>query len=62
MYVVSIDSDQCTGCGQCAAACPSQIITVVEHKAQVSGDSSECLGCESCTALCEPGAVTVQEY
>jgi ferredoxin len=74
MFLVSIDTEACTGCGQCATSCPAQIITIVDQitqatdgerlvqKAQVIGDSGECLGCESCTVVCEVGGVTVQEY
>ncbi len=62
MYLVSIAPEACTGCGQCAAACPAQIISLVEQKAQVTGDTTECLGCESCTAVCEAGSVTLQEF
>jgi ferredoxin len=76
MYLVSIDTEACTGCGECAASCPAQIITIVDqkveaagsdgeqlvHKAQVAGDGDECLGCESCVVVCEVGGVTVQEF
>jgi Fe-S-cluster-containing hydrogenase component 2 len=76
MFLVSIDTEACTGCGQCAASCPAQIITIVDqetpaagngaahlvHKAQVTGDGEECLGCESCVVVCEVGGVALQEY
>ena len=76
MYLVSIDTEACNGCGQCAASCPAQIITIVDQKtpangdgsecvvekAQVTGDDAECLGCESCAVVCTVGGVTVQEY
>ena len=62
MYLVTIDAEECSGCGQCVSACPSQIISLVEAKAQVTGDTSECLGCESCVVICDRNAVAVQEY
>jgi Fe-S-cluster-containing hydrogenase component 2 len=62
MYVVTIDASQCEGCGECAAACPSQIIAMVESVARVTGDTSECVGCESCVVICAPGGVSVVEY
>ncbi len=76
MFLVSIDTEACTGCGQCATSCPAQIITIVDqkieatggdgerlvHKAQVNSDGDECLGCESCVVVCDVGGVTVQEY
>lgn len=60
MFLVSIDAELCVGCGECAKACPAQIIKMEEDKAQVVGD--DCLGCESCVAVCGVGAVKVEEY
>jgi len=62
MYLVSIEAEDCVGCCECANSCPSQIITMVDTKAQVTGDATECMGCESCVIVCDGGAVTVQEY
>ncbi|MEW6624330.1 MAG: 4Fe-4S binding protein [Bacillota bacterium] len=60
MYLVTIDEDKCEGCGECAEACPVDVISMVDGKAYVE-DSSECLGCESCMAVCPTEAVKVQE-
>jgi Fe-S-cluster-containing hydrogenase component 2 len=62
MYVVTISTEDCVGCGECAASCPSQIITMVEDKAEVTGDTMECVGCESCVIVCTADGVTVQEF
>lgn len=62
MFLVTINTEECTGCGQCAESCPSQIITMVDKKAQVSGEPSECLGCQSCAIVCDAGGITVEEY
>ena len=62
MFLVTINTEECTGCGQCAESCPSQIITLVDQKAQVTGETSECLGCQSCAIVCVPGGITVEEY
>jgi Fe-S-cluster-containing hydrogenase component 2 len=62
MFMVTINSEVCTGCGQCAESCPAQIITMVDSRAQVSGDVSECLGCQSCTIVCSVGGVAIDEF
>ncbi|MCL5075819.1 MAG: 4Fe-4S binding protein [Chloroflexi bacterium] len=62
MYIVTIETDNCEGCGECVEACPAQILSLNDHKAQVSGNLDECLGCEACVTVCESGAISVQEY
>jgi NAD-dependent dihydropyrimidine dehydrogenase PreA subunit len=60
MFVVTVDPDLCTGCGECTKACPAQILSLVDGKAVASAD--DCLGCQSCVAICPVGAITVDEY
>ncbi len=59
MYLVTIDAQKCTGCGECVKNCPTSYLGLVEGKSEPVGD--ECAGCESCVAVCEAKAVTVQE-
>lgn len=42
------DADACTGCGRCAAACPSRI--PVCERGRISGP--ECVGCAECVSAC----------
>jgi len=60
MFVVTVDQDLCTGCGECANACPAQIFKVEDGKAVVSDD--ECLGCQGCVSVCPVSAIKVDEY
>lgn len=48
----------CTGCGQCAHACPRKAITIVNKKAVV--DYSRCIFCYCCDELCPEGAVELR--
>lgn len=54
---IVIDSDKCIGCGQCIDVCPSQTISLINGKAQVTGDRS--LSCGHCAAVCPAEAVSV---
>lgn len=60
MFIVTVDQDLCVGCGACVEACPAQIFTLEDGKAQVSDD--ECLGCQSCVSVCPVDAIKVDEY
>ena len=45
---VSRDPASCSGCGRCAAACPSRI--PVDRRKRLSGP--ECVGCTECISAC----------
>ena len=60
MYVVTVDQELCTGCGECVAACPAQIFKVEGGKAVAGQD--ECLGCQGCVSVCPAEAIKVDEY
>ncbi|NLW24016.1 MAG: 4Fe-4S binding protein [Clostridia bacterium] len=59
MFVVSVDADKCTACGECAASCPAQVFEVGDV-AEVT--DNECMGCESCITICPSEAITLSEY
>lgn len=60
MFMVTVAEDLCTGCAECATACPSSILSIVDGKAVVTGD--DCLGCQSCAIICPVEAIKVDEF
>ena len=60
MFVPTVDSDKCIGCGECVEVCPVEVFELEDEKA-VPANADECLGCESCVEVCEQAAITVEE-
>ncbi|MGA2283009.1 MAG: 4Fe-4S dicluster domain-containing protein [Candidatus Dormibacteria bacterium] len=62
---VTIDAQECKGCGLCIEACPPRVLRLSAelnthgyHPAEYGG--SGCTGCGICYYVCpEPGALTV---
>jgi 2-oxoglutarate ferredoxin oxidoreductase subunit delta len=62
---VTIDTEECKGCGICVDACPPKCLILLSelnaygvHPAHYTGES--CTGCGICFYVCpEPGAITV---
>jgi len=53
-----IDKNLCTGCGLCVRVCPSDTISLMNKKAEITGDTS--LNCGHCEAVCPENAVRVE--
>lgn len=51
------ESDRCTGCGACAAACPEKAVTVTPDGPVI--DRKICLGCGLCVRACPHEALTL---
>lgn len=59
-YNVTVDTDKCTGCGECVDVCPVDVYELQDGKSSPV-NAEECLGCESCIEVCEFGAITIDE-
>ena len=60
MYEVTVDTEKCTGCGECVDICPVDVYELQNEKS-VPVHAEDCEGCESCIEVCEQGAITVTE-
>ena len=58
---ILIDSDKCTGCGQCVEVCKDFSYELVNHKV-VRSDKSifGCVGCGHCMMVCSTGAIVIE--
>ena len=56
-YYALVDSDKCTGCGECMTRCQMEAISINDNLAFV--DIARCIGCGLCTT-CTNEAVTLQ--
>lgn len=54
-----VDPGKCVGCGECAALCPAEVLSVEAGLAEVTGPG--CIGCGHCLAVCPEAAVTREE-
>lgn len=57
---VIVDTDKCSGDGECVDICPVEVYELQDGKA-VAVAAEDCLGCESCVEVCEFGAITIEE-
>lgn len=52
-----VDTEKCTGCGDCAEVCPVEAISLKDGKAVV--DEDECIECAACEEECKNKAILV---
>ncbi len=56
--MIKLDSDLCTGCGNCALVCPHGVLEIAARKAAFL-DKDTCIECGACQLNCAPGAIMV---
>ncbi len=57
--IVAIDSDRCTGCGDCVDACLTGALQLVDDKAKLI-DEKSCDGFGSCIAACKHDVIRLE--
>ena len=55
-YIAKSDNDSCTGCGDCAEACPINAIEMSEDENPII-DETICIGCGVCALKCDTDAM-----
>ena len=60
MFEIKVDTEKCTGCGECVEICPEEVYELQGDKS-IPVNAEECSGCESCMEVCEQDAITVSE-
>lgn len=53
-----MNKKRCTGCGECAAFCVQEAISIREEKAVI--DPKKCIGCGECIIICPNSAISVR--
>jgi len=57
---VRIDENTCQQCGQCAAICPADVLTMKDGRVQVRDDSPfGCIACGHCMMVCPEQSIAV---
>lgn len=57
--MITIDKENCIGCGLCVEDCPADKLKLEDQKAVYT---PQCIQCGHCVAVCPRGAVSIPEY
>jgi len=52
MYLVNVNFDCCTGCGECVNICPVGVYQMGANGKTDPYQAGECVGCMSCVEVC----------
>ncbi len=66
-FLPAVEGASCTGCGECAAVCPVEAMTLVSandpahpKKKRAKVDMTMCLGCGVCVRVCKAGSLSLE--
>ena len=60
-FVVKVDFDKCTGCGECYNVCPSEVYDEPKDGKTVVARPEDCVGCMACVSACPEEAIEIEE-
>lgn len=58
--IIKIDTEKCTGCGQCVPGCPEGALQIIDGKARLVSDLF-CDGLGACIGECPENAIAIEE-
>jgi Fe-S-cluster-containing hydrogenase component 2 len=63
MDLIAIDQEKCTKCGNCAAACPRNLLELKDQRCSgfpfpITGASEACINCGHCLVVCSHDALS----
>ena len=68
MAKLTINVDNCKGCGLCETVCPKQIIVLAKEQINAKGyhpaiitEQEKCIGCAFCATMCPDTVITVEK-
>ncbi len=61
MYLVNVNLDCCTGCGECVNICPVGVYQMGANDKTDPYQAGECVGCMSCVEVCPDKCIEVRE-
>ncbi|MCJ7770421.1 ferredoxin family protein [Candidatus Bathyarchaeota archaeon] len=64
MVTITVDQEQCTGCGACVTICPVSVYELRksgESEKSYPANADQCIVCRACEAVCPANAIKVVE-
>ncbi len=61
MFLVNVNMDCCTGCGECVNICPVGVYQMGGDGKTDPYQAGECVGCMSCVEVCPAGCIDIRE-
>jgi NAD-dependent dihydropyrimidine dehydrogenase PreA subunit len=61
MYLINVNMDCCTGCGECVNICPVGVYQMGSNGKTDPFQAGECVGCMSCVEVCPDKCIEVTE-